>query len=105
MIKGIMKEFDSDENGNLDFKEAKKFFGRLFQTIFYEKKKKQSHIDLIWAVIENDTDRNKKLDLGEIKVLCKKLCSEKIKELKETIKKHEKELSDSIEAHKKKRAE
>ena len=46
--------------------------------------------DLLWKIIENDVNKDMKLDLKEIKVLGKKLCSEKIKELKNGIEKYQK---------------
>ena len=54
------------------------------------KGKKMSKGDVLWKIIENDTNKDKKLDVPEIMALLKKLCSDKLKEVEMVLIKYEK---------------
>ena len=90
VIKSIMDEFDTDKNKTLDFKEGKAMLARLFSDESIFKANKIALGGTTWKFIESDENKDKRLDAGEIKELCKKLCEEKITELQKEVNKYQK---------------
>ena len=73
-IRDILKEFDTDKNGMLEYPEAKGFVEKMFYSFPLAKlNKNRRKWTILKKILKEDKNKDKSLDIPELKNLIKKL--------------------------------
>ena len=68
-VKKVMKEFDTDKNGTLDYPEIEKFVQKVFYDFPLEKFNKKSKWGVLKNIMKSDKNKDKSVDMKELRGL------------------------------------